>query len=187
MLWPGSSGPNKGPDFDRCHLATRRQICSVLNVYAVIRTTTEQPLVAVFAVIDFSLTVRHSPALLFQGYHILKGATVLDSIDVVASGSQAGLRPHLIDHFRRLGLGQVLMKVMRPVRLLAQGFRYEAWAPVIGSSPLIQSSGSFSVFERVLVLGLFMANLLERVRERDFALQRLDAPGRFLAREIFGK
>jgi hypothetical protein len=32
-----------------------------------------------------------------------------------------------------------------------------------------------------------MANLLERVRERDFALQRLDAPGRFLAREIFGK
>jgi hypothetical protein len=62
MLWPGSSGPKKGPDFDRCHLATRRQICSVLNVYAVIRTTT---LVAVFAVIDFSLTVRHFPALIY--------------------------------------------------------------------------------------------------------------------------
>jgi hypothetical protein len=39
MLWPGFSVPKKGPDFDWCHLATRRQICSVLNVYAVIRTT----------------------------------------------------------------------------------------------------------------------------------------------------
>ena len=34
MLWPGFSGPKKGPDFDRCHLVPRRQICSVLNVYA---------------------------------------------------------------------------------------------------------------------------------------------------------
>src|ERR1700733_14987008 len=31
MLWPGFSEPKKGPDFDRCHLATRRQICSVLK------------------------------------------------------------------------------------------------------------------------------------------------------------
>ena len=58
------------------------------------------------------------------------------------------------------------MKVMRPVRLLAQGFQIRGLGAVIGSSPLIQSSGSFSVFERVLVLGLFMANLLATFRRK---------------------
>jgi hypothetical protein len=49
------------------------------------------------------------------------------------------------------------MKIMRPVCLHAERFQDDAWAPVIGSSPLTQSSGSFSVFDRVLVFGLSMA------------------------------
>jgi hypothetical protein len=112
---------------------------------------------------------------------------VIDSINVDASGSQAGLRPHFIDHFRRVGLGQVLMKVMRPVRLLAQGFQIRGLGAchwLVAADPIVRV---LSVFERVLVLGLLMANLLERVRESDFALQRHDAPGRFLTRETFGK
>src|SRR5688500_72528 len=33
-------------------------------------------------------------------------------------------------------------------------FRYEAWAPVIGSSPVVQSEGSFSVLDGVPASGV---------------------------------
>src|SRR5205807_2663344 len=44
--------------------------------------------------------------------------------------------------------------------------RYEACAPVMGSSPETQSSGSFSVLEAVLVLGLLMITSFEDTTRR---------------------
>jgi hypothetical protein len=88
---------------------------------------------------------------------------VLDASTVceLSPRGNAGYRAHLVDQFRRLGFCQVLMEVVRTMSRSHRVLRYDAWAPVIGSSPLTQSSGSFSVFERVLVFGLSMANLLE--------------------------